>query len=155
MSLELICESEKWLWESAYRTLDCWNPCFLVSVNFQLHHHDTMAPVLILLNFISGKTRQVTVRHKETVCWNVAWAGAYAQIFWLCGGNPRSAESMLKACCCSKGAWLLAAVHYHFVGGGSSGWTDGLPDCTWLVCALLASVGRNSGWFPGGGMLEA
>lgn len=82
MILQLICEGEKWLWESPYPRLACWiagaHVC-LVSVDFQLHHHDSMFPILILLDFLPGKTRQVTVRHKETVCWNVAWAGAYPQ----------------------------------------------------------------------------
>lgn len=117
MILQLICESEKWLWESAYPRLGCWNPCLFSLSQFPAFPPDSMFPVLVLSNSISGKTRQVTVRHKETVHWNVAWAGAYPQIFWFCGGNPRWVESMLKACCCSKGVWFLTAVHYHFSGG--------------------------------------
>lgn len=117
MILQLICESEKWLWESAYPRLDCWNPCLFSLSWFPASYHDSVSPILILLNFISGKTRQVTVRHKDTVCWDVAWAGAHAQILWFCGGNPRRADSMLKACCWSKEVWLLTAVHYQFVGG--------------------------------------
>lgn len=118
--LQLICESEKWLWD---HRLDCWNPCLFSLSRFPALPPWRCVPNTDPFKFYlwedqAGDCEAVCFCRKQ-VCWNVAWAGAYPQIFWFCACNPRQAESMLKACCCSKGVWFLTAVHYHFVGEGA------------------------------------
>lgn len=115
MILQLICESEKWLWESAYPRLGCWNP-FVYS-----HLISSFSTTTVCSQYRSFQT--LSLGRPDRWLWGIRKQSAE---MWLEQGlihkyssfvEVTLVESMLKACCCSQGVWFLTAVHYHFLGG--------------------------------------